>query len=94
MRRSRRTRRSWPPRPWATRGDSSLALRRALQPYFDLLSRPEAGTGAAADLFKASQILVRPGVAQTQAVLARELSGGSDEASRLFRPSVNLSRVI
>jgi hypothetical protein len=31
-------------------------------------------------------------VAQTQAVLARELSGGSDEASRLFRQAVNLGR--
>ena len=29
-----------------------------------------------------------PGLAQTQAVLARELSGGTDEASRLFRQSV------
>ncbi|HEX8257146.1 MAG TPA: CHAT domain-containing protein, partial [Allosphingosinicella sp.] len=33
-------------------------------------------------------------VAQTQAVLARELSGGSDEAARLFRQSVNLTRDI
>ena len=39
---------------------------------------------------RASQVLVRPGVAQTQAVLARELSGGSDEAARLFRQSVDL----
>ena len=35
---------------------------------------------------------LRPGVAQTQAVLARELSGGSDEAARLFRQSVSLTR--
>ena len=47
-----------------------------------------------ADLFAASQVLVRPGVAQTQAVLARELSGGSDEAARLFRQSVTLTRDI
>jgi CHAT domain-containing protein len=33
-------------------------------------------------------------VAQTQAVLARELSGGSDEASGLFRQSLTLSRDI
>ena len=39
-------------------------------------------------------MLVRPGVAQTQAVLARELSGGSDEAARLFRQSVTLTRDI
>ena len=36
--------------------------------------------------------MVRPGLAQTQAVLARELSGGTDEASRLFRQSVTLTR--
>jgi CHAT domain-containing protein len=36
--------------------------------------------------------MVRPGLAQTQAVLARELGGGTDEASRLFRQSVTLTR--
>lgn len=75
-------------------GDSSPALRRVLEPYFELLVRPDAGPGAVADLFTASQVLVRPGVAQTQAVLARELSGGSDEAARLFRQSVTLTRDI
>jgi CHAT domain-containing protein len=78
----------------SVRGDSSLALRRALQPYFALLARSDAGSSSAADMFKASQMLIRPGVAQTQAVLARELSGGSDEASRLFRQAVNLNRDI
>ena len=38
--------------------------------------------------------MVRPGLAQTQAVLARELSGGTDEASRLFRQSVALTRQV
>ena len=38
----------------------------------------------AAEMFEAGQILVRPGVAQTQAVLARDLSGGSDEAAQLL----------
>lgn len=75
-------------------GDSSPALRRQLEPYFELLVRDDAGAGASADLFTASQILVRPGVAQTQAILARELSGGSDEASRMFRQSVTLTRDI
>ena len=78
----------------AESGDSSPALRRILEPYFALLVRPDAPQGAVADLFAASQVLVRPGVAQTQAVLARELSGGSDEAARLFRQSVNLTRDI
>ncbi len=75
-------------------GESSVALGRALMPYFALLAREGAGPDAAADMFKASQLLVRPGVAQTQAVLARELSGGSDEAARLFRQSVNLGREV
>ncbi|WP_426162724.1 CHAT domain-containing protein [Sandarakinorhabdus sp. DWP1-3-1] len=68
------------------------AVRGLVDPYFALL----VGTGdsAASDFFGASQILVRPGVAQTQAILARELSGGSDEAAGLFRQSITLSRDI
>jgi CHAT domain-containing protein len=72
--------------------ESSPTLRRILEPYFALLAERGTDPAAVADLFTASQALVRPGVAQTQAILARELSGGSDEAARLFRQSVNLSR--
>ena len=68
------------------------AVRGLVGPYFALLV--DRGSAGAADFFDASQILVRPGVAQTQAVLARELSGGSDAASGLFRESVTLSRDI
>ncbi|MDB5699638.1 MAG: repeat-containing protein [Alphaproteobacteria bacterium] len=78
----------------AENGGASPALRRVLGSYFGLLTRPDAGAGAAADMFRASQLLIRPGVAQTQAVLARELGGGSDEAARLFRQSVSLTREI
>jgi tetratricopeptide (TPR) repeat protein len=78
----------------ATNGNGSAALRRTLAPYFALLGRESERAGAVADMFKASQVLVRPGVAQTQAVLARELSGGSDDAARLFRQSVTLTRDI
>ncbi len=78
----------------AESGNSSATLRRTLAPYFALLADQSARPEAVADMFKASQVLVRPGVAQTQAVLARELSGGSDEASRLFRQSVTLTRDI
>jgi tetratricopeptide (TPR) repeat protein len=73
-------------------GSPSPTLHRTLAPYFELLEREGRDPAAVAEMFKASQLLVRPGVAQTQAVLARELSGGSDEASRLFRQSVNLTR--
>ena len=53
-----------------------------------------ANPALASDFFLAGQTLVRPGVADTQAMLARQLSGGSDEASRLFRQSVALGRDI
>ncbi len=72
-----------------------LVTSRMLRPYLDALTTdPAAGARNASDYFAASQTLVRPGVAQTQAVFARELSGGSDEAAALFRQSVNLSREI
>jgi CHAT domain-containing protein len=73
---------------------SSPALREGLAPYFALLAERGTEAQAVADMFKASQILLRPGVAQTQAILARELSGGSSEASRLFRQAVTLTRDI
>jgi CHAT domain-containing protein len=73
-------------------GTGSAVIRRALEPYFALLTQEGAGETTAADLFLASQVALRPGVAQTLAVLARELSGGSDEAARLFRQSVALNR--
>ena len=78
--------------------DNSLGKRSAisgmanqLAPYFTLLASDETATE---QFFKASQILVRPGVAETQAVLSRELSGGTDDAARLFRQSTNLARSI
>jgi CHAT domain-containing protein len=74
-------------------GSASPSLRRSLAPYFALLAA-DGDSGSVADMFRASQILLRPGVAQTQAVLARELSGGSDESARLFRQSVSLTRDI
>lgn len=75
-------------------GRPAPSLRSYMSTYFDLLLDDGASTAAADDIFSASQLLLRPGLAQTQAVLARELSGGSDEASLLFRRSVNLGRSI
>lgn len=74
---------------------ATAAMRGLLPPYFALLAE-RAGTdpAAVADMFMASQTLLRPGVAQTQAVLARELSSGDDAASGLFRQSLALSRDI
>lgn len=67
------------------------AIRPLIAPYFALLATSGDSADAAA-FFAAAQTLVRPGVAQTQAVLARELSGGSDEAAGLFRESSRVSR--
>lgn len=72
---------------------AAATLRNLLSPYFDLLAaRASTDPGAVTAMFDASQILVRPGLAQTQAVFARELSGGNDEAASLFRQSVALGR--
>lgn len=71
-------------------GDTLGAL---LTPYFSLLvNAPD--DAATADLFLASQVLQRPGVAQTQAVLARQFSEGNDEGAALFRLSVFRTREI
>lgn len=70
------------------------SLKRLLAPYFEILGKRVGDGAAAADMFAASQLLLRPGLAQTQAVLARELSAGSDEASQLFRQALNLNRAI
>ncbi len=75
-------------------GRPTPSLRNYMANYFALLLADGASAEAANDMFAASQLLLRPGLAQTQAVLARELSGGSDEASALFRRSVNLGRSI
>lgn len=73
--------------------DSSASIRELLEPYFALLAQ-RTDVDAAGELFSASQILQRPGVAQTQAILARELSEGTDEASALFRLAVTRTREI
>ena len=77
------------------RGRPMPSVRNLMTPYFALLTDAKAAEpDAPSDLFAASQLLQRPGLAQTQAALARELSGGSDEASELFRTATNLGRGI
>ena len=72
----------------------AVALRRLFAPYFRILAARADQPGTPARMFAATQLLQRPGLAQTQAVLARELSAGSDEAAQLFRQSLNLTRSI
>ena len=73
----------------------TIALNVTLRPYLAALAaRSDRDPEAVGALFAASQLFVRPGLSQTQAVLARELSGGSDAASQLFRESLNRSREV
>lgn len=69
------------------------SFAQVLRPYVDILLK-KGDAAATNEIFAATQLMVRPGLAQTQAVLARELSGGTSEASRLFRQSVTLTRQI
>jgi CHAT domain-containing protein len=73
--------------------DGGSTLRGLLDPYLAILV-DEPGADAAAEAFAAAQARQRPGVAQTQAVLARQFSEGSDEASALFRLSLARTREI
>ncbi|WP_240344648.1 CHAT domain-containing protein [Novosphingobium sp. THN1] len=73
--------------------DAGTSLRDLLGPYFGLLAKSN-GPDAAKATFAASQVLQRPGVAQTQAVLARQMSEGNDEAAALFRLSLVRTRDI
>lgn len=73
--------------------DAGTTLRDLLGPYFGLLAK-SGGVESAKATFAASQVLQRPGVAQTQAVLARQMSEGNDEAAALFRLSLARTRDI
>ena len=72
--------------------DLPPSFAHVLRPYVDLLLKKTGDPAATEEIFAATQLMLRPGLAQTQAVLARELSGGTDDASRLFRQSVTLTR--
>ena len=68
-------------------------MANQMAPFFRLLTaRAVTDPAAVGDFFVASQLLVRPGVADTQAILARELSSGTTEGARLFRQATNLAR--
>lgn len=71
----------------------SSGMGNLLSPYFGLLAS-RADAAAVDDMLLASQTLVRPGVADTQAVLSRELSEANSEGARLFRQSRSLARDI
>ena len=65
--------------------DSGTALRNLLGPYFDLLAA-DGGAEAAAAMFRASQLLQRPGRRPDPGdPRPRSISAGNDEGSALFR---------
>lgn len=75
--------------------DAVLGFANQLNPYYRrLATKVDGDPAAAAEYFRALQVLQRPGVAETQAVLARELSAKSDEGAALFRQSLDLGRDI
>src|SRR5439155_717281 len=74
--------------------DIPPSFAQVLRPYVDLLLKEGNSPAANEEIFAATQLMIRPGLAQTQAVLARPLTGGTDEASRLFRQSVTLTRQV
>ncbi len=75
--------------------EPTTGLSHLLSPYFDLLvKRSVAQPDAIDELFLAAQTQLRPGVADTQATLGRELSAGNQDAARLFRQAQTLDRDI
>lgn len=70
------------------------SFARLIRPYIDLLLKKQDDPNAVAEIFATTQLMIRPGLAQTQAILARQLSGGTGEAARLFRQAVTLAREV
>ncbi|HYD23406.1 MAG TPA: CHAT domain-containing protein [Croceibacterium sp.] len=63
-----------------------VGLENQLRPYLAMLIEDLPGKPALiGDLFLATQLIERPGAAQTLAQLARQLSAGTGEAAGLFR---------
>ena len=70
-------------------------LSNLLQPYFIVLAeRAATDPLAVSDLFTASQLVERPGAADTMAQLSRQLEAGSGPAADQFRQSLALGRDI
>ena len=79
----------------STIGESGalVGMENLMRPYFGLLvdslpQRPELVD----DLFLASQLVERPGAAQTLSQLTRELAAGDGEAAELFRRATAVAR--
>ena len=75
--------------------DALVGMANLIQPYFDLLvangATSEADLG---ELLMASQLVQRPGAADTLSQLSRQLEAGNDDAAALFRRSLAVGRDI
>lgn len=72
-----------------------IGMSNLIQPYFELLAgEANSNPAALSDLFMASQLIERPGAADSLTQLARQLQSGNGEAADLFRQSLSLSRDI
>jgi CHAT domain-containing protein len=70
-----------------------VGLENQLRPYFAMLVEDlPQHSELVSDLFLASQLIERPGAADTLAQLARQLSAGSSEASELYRRANSVDR--
>jgi CHAT domain-containing protein len=77
------------------RGNNATGMSNVLAPYFEaLVARAATNPALVEDFFLATQTLVRPGVADTQSQLARQLSQGAGEAATLFREATALQREV
>ena len=77
-----------------SRGIGAAIVRQFAAAGAKVLFSYSGSPDAAAGMFRAAQVLQRPGVAQTQAILARQLSAGNDDASAMFRLAVSRTREI
>lgn len=75
--------------------DALVGMAHLIQPYFDVLVEAGAsGEGDLAELLLASQLVERPGAAETLSQLSRQLESGSDAGAALFRRSLAVARDI
>lgn len=72
-----------------------VGMANLMRPYFDLLTEDsKEHPQSVNDLFLATQLVERPGAADTLAQLSRQLEGGDSRSSDLFRQSLALNREI
>ncbi|WP_275227766.1 CHAT domain-containing protein [Novosphingobium album (ex Liu et al. 2023)] len=70
-----------------------VGMENLIRPYFDLLTgEGQAAPAMVEPLFRAGQLVARPGAADTLAQLSRKLESGDDDAATMFRRSLDIAR--